>query len=569
MYNDITVNPHAKIIYNKKEYDSEQINAMIESIAEQINISNGTIAIAMSRNQYLIPALLTCLKMHIPYTILNPEWPLKRINTILSDSNVSAIITENDYKKLFDNSKCIFTDSINSVCKSNTCKTAGNSDIGYILYTSGTTNKPKGVEIRRDSIINFIAGMREIFNFKSTDKIGCLTTQTFDIFFLESVMPVNIGMTVVLADDNTIKNPKHICNWLVENDISIIQSTPSRLQQIILVDKTLKCMNNVKYILVGGEKLPDDLLQTLQKYTDARIFNMYGPTETTIWSSVGELTRSSKVSIGKPIKNTEFYILSENMDEVPENQVGQIYISGAGLAKGYRNLDEKTKENFIYLKNGTRVYKTGDLGLKTEEGTYECHGRIDNQIKILGHRIELEEIENTICLYKNVHGAVAFIDNTNEFSSLNAYVLSDGELDTNDLKRFLYSEIPDYMVPSCISQIKEFPLNPAGKVDRKKLYECFLQQHKKTSCEKFSENSKVRDTIIHIICSALNMSSSQFNTSKNLSDLGTNSLSYVRIIVEIEKIYDIEFDDEMNVFTDNVTAENLISYTENKIKNNP
>ena len=213
-------------------------------------------------------------------------------------------------------------------------------------------------------------------------------------------MALNKGLTVVLADEEEQRNPKLMAKFIQDNAVDIIQMTPSRMQLLLNYDKELICLKSVKEIMIGGEAFPFGLLQTLQEKTTARIYNMYGPTETTIWSTISNLTYKDHIDIGRPIKNTEIYIMDDSLTLLPSGQIGEICIGGKGLAKGYVGRDDLTAEKFIYLpqKPNVRVYRTGDMGRHLPDGDLEYLGRTDNQVKIRGHRVELEEIESHLNL---------------------------------------------------------------------------------------------------------------------------------------------------------------------------
>lgn len=222
-------------------------------------------------------------------------------------------------------------------------------DVVYILYTSGTTGTPKGVKVTWEGLLNFIEGISEIIDFSPGKRIACFTTVAFDIFFLESIMALYKGLTVVLANEDEQRNPRLMAKLIHDNAVDMVQMTPSRMQVLLNHDKELSCLKNVKEIMIGGEAFPLGLLKTLQAKTNAKIYNMYGPTETTIWSTVSDLTQKDRIDIGRPIKNTEVYIVDESLSILPEGQVGEICIAGKGLARGYVGKNDLTIEKFIYL----------------------------------------------------------------------------------------------------------------------------------------------------------------------------------------------------------------------------
>ena len=288
-------------------------------------------------------------------------------------------------------------------------------------------------------------------------------------------MALQKGLTVVLANEDEQRNPKLMAKLIQNNAVDMIQMTPSRMQLLLNHDKELSCLQNVKEIMIGGESFPLSLLKTLQEKTSAKIYNMYEPTETTIWSAVSDLTVKKRIDIGHPIKNTEIYIVDENLYILPSGQAGEICISGKGLAKGYVGRDNLTSEKFLCLpqKPDIKVYRTGDMGRYLPDGDLEYLGRTDNQVKIRGHRIELEEIENHINQYNGIKQSVVVALEISETDKiLNAFFTSENEVDSKDIKDYLSLKLPDYMIPVRFKRVEEFIQTVNGKIDRKRVLEC-------------------------------------------------------------------------------------------------
>lgn len=568
MYQEFCPHKNSKLIFDSNELDHYQIQLLIDLISSQLDLTlKGTVAIIMPRNKYLIPSMLACLKLGKPYIPIDPSYPKERIQFMLTDSKACFVITEEKFKESFIHPNIILIDSISESSNSNNLlnNNYGKNDIAYILYTSGSTGQPKGVEIYQKSLINFILGIQKIVKFKTTDHIACITTPTFDIFFLESIMALSIGMTVFLANDSIVDNPKTLSKWLIDNKINVLQITPSRLQQLYYIDKIFSCLKYMDTILVGGEAFPIHLLEKLQKYTNAKIFNMYGPTETTIWSSIADLTNSKTVHIGQPINNTEFHILSDDLNEVSTGEIGEICISGDGLAKGYLNRPDLTEKAFVYFNN-QRLYKTGDFGTLLENNNYGCYGRKDNQIKIRGHRIELEEIEHAICLYKGIHYSAVVFDKF-ESASLYVYYVADTNIDTAKLKKFLGSILPNYMIPSFYTKIDQIPVTKNGKINRNELINKICNS--KELDINIIEHDDITKKVVNIVNDVIKPKTNteiDINTKSSLSDLGIDSISFIRIIVAIEEAFNFEFDDDMLLITVFQTINDFVVYVNKKVK---
>lgn len=379
------------IIFKNNHYDENDYNNYLKKHVN--NSYNNKTMLIMRRTPDLIYSICMCFERNNTVIPIDPAYPKNHIQYIIKDSAPDEIISDVDsYDDLLQEKKLNITQD----------------DVAYILYTSGSTGSPKGVEITYEALTNFIEGISEIIDFSPGKRIACFTTVAFDIFFLESIMALYKGLTVALANEDEQRNPRLMAKLIHDNAVDMVQMTPSRMYLLLNHDKELSCLKNVKEIMIGGEAFPLSLLKTLQAKTNAKIYNMYGPTETTIWSTVSDLTRKDRIDIGRPIKNTEVYIVDESLSILPDGQVGEICIAGKGLAKGYVGRNDLTAEKFIYLpqKPDVRVYRTGDMGHYLPDGNLEYLGRTDNQVKIRGHRIELEEIESHLNEIDGIHQAV-------------------------------------------------------------------------------------------------------------------------------------------------------------------
>ena len=266
-----------------------------------------------------------------------------------------------------------------------------------MIYTSGSTGKPKGVGIRQKSVNNFIQGITNEIQIDERNIMLSVTTCSFDIFGLETLLPLTKGIKIVIAKEDEQRDPGALNKLIISSDVNTIQTTPSRLKLMLKAKNSSEAFSKLKLIMVGGEGLPKTVLSDIQSITASKIYNMYGPTETTIWSSVKDLTREKEVTVGKPIANTQIYILDNYGGIVPVGVPGELCIAGDGVAVGYLNKEELTAEKFVSnpFINETKMYKTGDLAKWNEKGEVIVLGRLDNQVKIGGYRIELGEIRKS------------------------------------------------------------------------------------------------------------------------------------------------------------------------------
>jgi non-ribosomal peptide synthetase component F/acyl carrier protein len=342
----------------------------------------------------------------------------------------------------------------------------------YVIYTSGSTGKPKGVVVEHRNVVNFVEGITAEIDFTAGKTILALTTISFDIFLLETLLPLMKGLKVVIADKIQQNDPSALKDAIIKNNVNMLQVTPSRLALLMSSKVDMECLKHLEELMVGGEVFPDSLLKYLKNESKFKIYNLYGPTETTIWSTLKDVTRLNKINIGAPIANTRVFIVDPYNRLQPIGIVGELYIEGDGLARGYLNRPELTAEMFTAntFIGGKRLYRTGDLARWRLNGDIECLGRTDYQVKIRGFRIELGEIENRLLQDPEIEEAVVTDREKQDGQKyLCAYMVSKKELKVSELRGYLSRQLPDYMIPSYFVRLDKIPLNPSGKIDRKQL----------------------------------------------------------------------------------------------------
>ncbi|MBC8560728.1 non-ribosomal peptide synthetase [Fumia xinanensis] len=541
------IDENACIECENQKLNYKEIHHFVADLQAVLPKSRQPIALYLNRNEYLVMSMIALVYLNIPYVILSKNDPSDRIKYILEDCNVQLIITQGKNNKL-PNIPIIDIDLLqHNTLNDIKMEPHRDDDTIYILYTSGSTGDPKGVEISYSNINAFIEGFCERIPLTSKSRILCHTSSTFDIFFVETLLALQKGLAVIIADDSTYKNAKKLQKIIVDKEIDVLQITPSKLHFLLEYSPQNTVLANLKILMIGGEVFPQNLLKFLKDKTHASIYNLYGPTETTIWATIGDLTNQSTVNLGTPILNAQIFVL--NKQEIPVvNEVGEIFITGQIVGKGYLHNPSLTNEKFRVIDLPSiglvRGFKTGDYGRINLDGNLEYLYRIDNQIKLNGQRLELEDIESNMISMENISKcAVVYIQQDSGDSIVGFFV---GQATPSAIRSFLQSKIPDFMIPSQLIQVDELPYTDNFKIDRKRLIENYQHQLFSNQVRTFA-NSKI-DTdkrIIDIISliGGLVISDDDIQ-NKDLVSLGINSIQFIKIIVEIEDIFDIRFDDE-------------------------
>ncbi|MFN3874037.1 MAG: amino acid adenylation domain-containing protein [Ignavibacterium sp.] len=467
-----------KITYKKLAEESDKITyLLIESGVKQGDI----VGLCLNRSVEMIISLLGIIKAGAAYLPLDPFFPDKRLEYMINDSACGFLITEsllfpkfNYYKGKFIDVSEIKQIKLNSELSDQ----SDENKLVYLIYTSGSTGNPKGVQIAHYSLTNFLLSMQKTPGLTSQDNVLALTTLSFDISELEIFLPLITGARISIATREEAKDGKSLLDKINKEKVSVVQATPSTWK--MMIDSGWNDKIKLK-ALCGGEPLPQDLADKLLDRVD-ELWNMYGPTETTIWSSCSKVVKGEPIHLGKPIANTQFYIVDKDLNFCPPGVAGELLIGGAGLSIGYLNREELTKEKFIPnpfdKEKKTKVYRTGDLVKLNSKMQIEFLGRIDSQVKIRGYRIELEEIENVIKKNESVKDCAVIVKELNDDKKILAYVLlksgsiyKDLSSEINFIRDTAIKNLPDYMIPSLIIPIEKFPLTPNNKIDKKALAE--------------------------------------------------------------------------------------------------
>jgi amino acid adenylation domain-containing protein len=435
------------------------------------------VGICTVRSLEMVVGLLGILKAGGAYVPVDPTYPADRQEYMLTNSEAPVIVTQESLRASLPPGHaqvvCLDTDWP-AIARHPTAPPAVAADpeqLAYVIYTSGSTGKPKGVQIPHRALVNFITTMREKPGLTAQDVLVAVTTLSFDIAGLELYLPLTTGARIVLSPAETSEDPRALAALLERTQASVMQATPTTWR--MLIDGGWPGRKGMK-ALCGGEALPVALADRLVG-AGLELWNMYGPTETTIWSTCARIdTQGEMLTIGRPIANTTLYILDARMEPVPVGVAGELWIGGDGLARGYRGRPDLTDERFVKHPfddtPGAKIYRTGDLARYREDGTVDFLGRIDHQVKVRGFRIELGEIETTLSRHPEIVEAIVVARGSGAEAELAAYVTARREpVPAHELREYCGRSLPDYMVPSTVTTLEAFPLTPNGKVDRKAL----------------------------------------------------------------------------------------------------
>ena len=566
------------IISNGKHLTYKELNEKANMLSRKM-MAKGVkqediVGIMVNRSPEMIIGLIAILKCGATYLPIDPEYPAERISYMLDNSETKIILVNSSTEKCVTgeylkinielSNKEIYNNNINH---QNIDLQIDSKTLAYIIYTSGSTGKPKGVMITNKNLNNFVNGMKKEIDFNPNKVMVSVTTICFDIFGLETWCSMTNGLTLVLANEEEQRNVILLNKLCQENKVNMIQTTPSRFSVIFEEEKNIGFMNNITEILVGGEGVSNKLLAQMQKNTSAKIFNVYGPTETTIWSTVKELTKSKEITIGKPISNTQCYILNKNHKLLPIGVRGELYIGGDGVTNGYLKREELTKEKFILspFRKNEKIYNTNDLAYYKENGELVHLGRTDFQVKIRGYRIELGEIENCIEQNKSIIQSVVIKKSiSNNHDILVAYYTSKENKEIGEeLRRTLSEKLPQYMVPQYFIMLEKMPYTLNGKIDKKALPDFNFQT---TNKEIKKPRNEIDEELIDILEKMLNIK--QISIVDTLTNIGGDSLTAITLATKILSKYNVQIDikDILSNLTIKDMSDYIISNKDKKIQ---
>ena len=519
----------AKFTYKEMDDVTTRIAAALQHRGV---MARDRVALLLPRTSRLILALFGVLKSGAAYIPCDPEYPADRVKLILEDSEARYIITTADRMDTVPADKAINVEDLIAANDEYQVPDITPEDLAYLIYTSGSTGRPKGVMLHHRGICNYLYGHpANVFaNGVLTDatRILSVTTISFDAALQDIGTAYYNGKTLIVATEEQANNPLDLARLINEQHINMVSGTPSRWQTWLTSEDFGQAISQIKICRAGGEKFSDQLLEQMRSVTKARIFNCYGPTETTVASNNAELTHAEIVTVGKPQLGVTEFIVDADGNELPVGVVGELYIGGCGVAHGYNNLDEMTRERFVDY-HGLRIYKSGDYAKWLPDGNVVILGRTDHQIKLRGLRIELGEIENVMLKVDGMKKVVIMIRKLGGKEHLCAYYTADREIAPDALKAEISKSLTQYMVPTAYLQLDEMPMTPNGKTDVKALPEPVLAI---SSAYEAPVNDTER-TFCDIFADILQMD--KVGATDNFFELGGTSLVVTRVIIEADK----------------------------------
>jgi amino acid adenylation domain-containing protein len=472
-----------EITYFELDQKSNRVAVLLSELGAE---AEDPILVHASRSIELIIAFIGILKAGCAYVPINPMDPLDRRKFIISDCRPKVILSQVDLESSLSipNCKVVQLDEILQSGSGEIDLTSRHAklsthNLAYIIYTSGTTGRPKGVMVEHASVVNFLNWRHKFYQTSSSDVFIFKAPVTFDLAIAEILMPLTVGALLVVAVQDRFQNVQYVGSLIANYGVTRLSLIPSMLE--VMLPTWSQTCRTVKDLVCGGDVLPEKLVSDFFKQVDTgcRLHNLYGPTETTLIVSSYTFERPTSecaVSIGKPITGVEFQVLDENRKAVSIGEVGELYIGGIAVARGYLNQAILTSERFIKGIEGVdedkKYYRTGDLVRKLVSGDYEFLGRLDDQIKLRGVRIELEEISAQLSLHPQVGRAlVRATEGPGDEKKLVAYFVKKGKIQPSaaELRSFLNLKIPHYMMPSAFVPLDAFPLNSNGKIDKSQL----------------------------------------------------------------------------------------------------
>lgn len=533
------------LIFDGRAVSYDELNRRANKVAHLLRgrgvVRNSLVGICMDRSFEMVIALLGVLKSGGAYVPIDPTYPSERLQFMITDAAVPVLLTQSHLraKLLGVQGSVVALDASEELAPypaENPVPINTPDDLIYCIYTSGSTGKPKGALNTHRGVANRLLWGQNKYPLTAQDKVLQKTPFSFDVSAWEFFWPLICGATLVIARPEGHKDPAYMAELIIDQKITTVHFVPSMLQTFLNEPAAVNC-RSIKRVICSGEALPIEAQQQFFKLFKCRLLNFYGPTEASIEVTFWECDRDSKLSfvpIGKPIANTQIYILNDSLEPVPPLVPGELFIGGIGVARGYHNRPELTAEKFLAdpFRPGNRIYRTGDLARFLPDGTVQYLGRVDHQVKIRGFRIELEEIESVLRQHPLVRDAVVIAREFKGQQLLVAYFVPypSISMEADSLRAFLRTHLPEYMVPAFFVRLREIPLSPNGKVDRRALPE--PERNTAAESDYVAPRNDTEQKLARLWCEVLRLEKAGIHD--NFFDLGGHSLLATQLVSRIK-----------------------------------
>ncbi|MBP6918091.1 MAG: amino acid adenylation domain-containing protein [Legionellaceae bacterium] len=550
----VSKTPHnVAVVCENIELTYEQLNIKANQLAYELQsiyavTPEKCVGLCLDRSEHVIIAMLAVLKSGGAYVPIDPNYPAERKRYILEDTNASVVIGNQIYQDQtcglalipfisIDSRTVIEKLSRNPFINLATSSSANN--LAYVMYTSGTTGQPKGVMIEHKNLVNLLCSMKSIYRFDEQDNFMFYRSYVFDASLEETLLPLVNGNKLCIAKDG-IRDLEQFFKIYKEHSISIMNLN-SEIAEVFNHEEYNKF--KLRTVIAGGTNFR---LKAFSRFISngSNVFNTYGPTECTVNTTTALIKNELNNIIGRPMYNATCYVFGKSLNPVPIGAIGELYIGGAGVARGYLNQPTLTNEKFVKnpflqssnsfdFKNALMMYKTGDLVRWLPNGCLEYVGRNDTQIKLRGYRIELSEIDSAFLKHKHISYATTILKKNENNSFLISYYIADKNLDPNEVVAFLEKILPAYMIPSAMMQLDELPLTLSGKLDVNALPDVNFEAEKI-----IVPRDSIEEKIAQIWADILNLNVEKIGIETNFFDLGGNSILAIRFITQLKKHLD-------------------------------
>jgi amino acid adenylation domain-containing protein len=536
--------------FEDRQLSYGELNAHANQLARRLRDlgvkPDSRVGICVHRSPEMMVGLLAIMKAGGAYVPLDPTYPRERREFMLQDGGVEVLVTQEGLRQSLtsQDAEIVSIDShwssIAQHSAENPEPAVGARNLSYVIFTSGSTGRPKGVQLEHRNVVNFINSVRRLFTLTDKDVYLGVASMSFDASVLDFYLPLSVGAQLVIVDVETTRDGRALAETMSRAGVTAMHATPSTWRS--LIDSGWVGNSKLK-IFSGGEALSWDLAKELLPRC-AALWNLYGPTETAVYSAIHKVEHSDgTVLVGRPIDNTQIYILDANQQPTPIGVPGEICIAGGGVARGYLNRPELTAERFVanpFRDAGARMYRTGDLGRFRADGVIQCLGRVDHQVKLRGFRIELGEIEAVLMQHPGIRQAVADVRTSSSGDKrLVAYLVSEGASapPVSELRTFLKTKLPDYMVPSSFIGLEALPVSPSGKLNRRALPDPD-DARPTLGREYVAPATPVEQAVAEIFSEVLEVK--QVGLHDDFFELGGHSLLATRVISRLRDRFQIE-----------------------------